>query len=383
MNDEKDSLARGEDVQAAADEEPRQDSRLPRRGPLIVVSAILLSLLWYLLADRYTPYTSQARVEGFVIGVAPEVAGVVTRVLVANNQQVREGQPLFEIDRSQYEIALNKARSDLENARKQVGAGGAAVEAARATLRAAHAHEQSTRQEAVRLKRLYEKDPGTISVRRIEVAQANWDQARARVTAAEADIRRAIDQMGGDDTENNTILNAALVAVAKAELDLANTVVKAASAGVITDLRTDVGHFAATGHPVLTLVATEGLWINAEFTENNLGHLAKGTAVEIALDVLPGKVFEGEVQSVGLGVGAGFNPPPGSLPSIQNDRDWLRQAQRFPVIVTIDIGQDPVLRDQLRVGGQASVMAYAEGTSVLRLLGKAYFRIKSLLSYAY
>ena len=109
-------------------------------------SSIVLSLIWYLLADRYTPFTSQARIEGFVVGVAPQVAGTVTRMMVTNNQEVEQGQPLFEVDPSQYRIALDKARSDLENAGRQVGAGSAGVAAARANLIAARANEDKTRQ---------------------------------------------------------------------------------------------------------------------------------------------------------------------------------------------------------------------------------------------
>jgi len=375
----------GEKMQARAHSEapPEAAGRSVRKGTLAVVIAILLSLTWYLLADRYTPYTTQARIEGYIIGVAPQVAGPVTKVWVINNQEVEEGQPLFEIDRSQYQIALNKARSDLENARKQVGAGSAVVATTRANLRAAQANERRAHQDAVRLERLHERDPGTISVRRVETARATLDQARAQVTAAEADIQRAIEQMGGDDADNNTILNAALTAVDKAELDLANTVIKASTRGVVTDLRAEVGQFAGTGSPVLTLIGIHDLWVNAEFTENNLGHMKLGTPVEILFDVLPGRVFRGEVRSLGLGVGAGFNPPAGALPAIQNDRDWLRQSQRFPVIIGFDSEQDRALQEQLRIGGQASVMVYSEGTGLLKLLGKAYIRIASLLSYVH
>jgi multidrug resistance efflux pump len=203
------------------------------------------------------------------------------------------------------------------------------------------------------------------------------------VTAAEADIQRAIEQMGGGDGDDNTILKTALTAVAKAELDLAKTVIKAPSRGVITDLTSDVGKFAGTGSPVLTLIVIHDVWINAEFTENNLGHVKAGTPVEILFDVLPGHVFDGEVRSVGLGTSAGHNQPAGSLPTIQNDRDWLRQSQRFPVIIGFDTGQDEVLREQLRIGGQASVIAYSEGTGLLKILGKIYIRVASLFSYAY
>jgi multidrug resistance efflux pump len=354
-----------------------------KKGLIGVALAIVLSLTWYLLADRFTPFTTQARIEGFVVGVAPQVAGTVTRMMVTNNQEVEKDQPLFEVDPSQYRIALDKARSDLENAGRQVGAGSAAVAAARANLIAARANEEKNRKEATRLDRLYKQDPGTISIRRLEVAQASWDQSKAQVTAAQADIQRAIEQMGGDDTNDNTLLKTALTAVAKAELDLSNTVVRATARGVVTDLTTDVGRYAGTGSPVLTLIGIHDVWINAEFTENNLGHVTVGTPVDILFDVMPGRVFHGEVRSIGLGVSGGRSQPVGNLPSIQNDRDWLRQAQRFPIIVGFDVGQDAALKDQLRIGGQASVIAYTEGTSVLKLLGKVYIRVASWLSYAY
>jgi multidrug resistance efflux pump len=357
--------------------------RSVKKGVLGVVLAIVLSLTWYLLADRYTPYTRQARIEGYVVGVAPQVAGIVTRVLVTNNQEVQTGQPLFEIDTSQYQIALDKAKSDLDSAGKQVGAGSAAVNAARANLVAARANERKAQQDATRLAHLHEEDPGTVSVRLVEGAQANRDQAQAQVTAAQADIQKAIEQMGGDDAENNTILKTALTAVAKAELDLSNTVVRATSGGVITDLRTDVGLFAGTGSPVLTLIVIDEVWINAEFTENNLGHVAIDTPVEILFDALPGRVYRGTVRSIGLGTSPGSEQPAGALPTIQNDRDWLRESQRFPVIIGFDTQQDANLRKQLRIGGQASVIAYGEGTTLLRLLGKAYIRAASCLSYAY
>lgn len=385
MADEKSEHDTGEDSRAVktGDPPPDEAARPVKKGLAGVALAIVLSLTWYLLADRFTPYTSQARIEGFVVGVAPQVAGTVTRIMVTNNQEVEKGQPLFEVDPSQYRIALDKARSDLESAGRQVGAGSAGVAAARANLVAARANEDKTRKEATRLDRLYKQDPGTISIRRLEVAQASWDQAKAQVTAAQADIQRAIEQMGGDDAENNTILKTAMTAVAKAELDLANTVVRATARGVVTDLTTDVGRYAGTGSPVLTLVGIHDVWVNAEFTENNLGHVMVGTPVDIVFDVMPGQVFHGEVRSIGLGVSGGRNQPVGNLPSIENDRDWLRQAQRFPVIVGFDVAQDEALADQLRIGGQASVIAYGEGTTVLRLLGKIYIRVASWLSFAY
>jgi multidrug resistance efflux pump len=352
-------------------------------GLSVVLMLIVTSLVWYLFADRYTPYTAQARLQGYVVGVAPKVAGLVTQVWVDNNTEVAQDQPLFEIDPSQYEIALQRAESDLQNAQNQVDAGSAAVDKARANLRAALANELKAEQDYSRLKRLHESDPGTISVRRLEISSASLEQASAKVVAAQADIERAIEQKGGDDDQNNAMLKSARSAVEKARLDLSNTVVKAATRGVITDLRAEVGQYAGTGTPVMTLVAVQDVWIEAQFTENNLGNLRPGSDVEIVFDVLPGQVFEGRIGSIGLGVSASQAPPPGTLPTVSNNRDWLRQAQRFPVVVVFDIAQDPALRSQLRIGGQAAVIAYAGDTSVLRWLGGLYVRLMSWLSYAY
>ncbi|MEM1111641.1 MAG: HlyD family secretion protein [Pseudomonadota bacterium] len=355
-----------------------------KRGGLVIAGLIVVSLLWYLVSDRYTPYTTQARIQGYVVGVAPQVAGNLAEVLVQNNQEVAEGEVLFRIDPSNYEIALQKARSDYENAVRQVQAGDAGVEAARANLSAALANLEKAQKDTDRLERLRNEDPGTISERRLEISRASLDAAKASVSAAEASIEQAIEAKGGDG-DSNTILAVAATGVEKAELDLERTVVRAESRGVITDLRADTGQFAGTGQPVMTLVAMHDVWINAEFTENNLGRMTPGTPVEILLDVLPGRVFEGEIKSLGLGISATQAPPPGTLPSVSNNRDWLRQAQRFPVIVSIDpatLDDSDVLR-HLRIGGQASVIAYNDGAWISAWLGKIYVRFMSYMAYAY
>jgi len=351
------------------------------KGVRWVVILILVSLIWYLLADRLTPYTQQARVQAFVIPVASEVSGRVTRVLVHNDQDVEAGTVLFEIDPEQYRIALDRARADLETTRRQIGANTAGIDAAMQSLRAAEANELKARQDSERLDRLYSEDPGTVSVRRLEVARATHTQAVSQVGAAKADVQRAKEQQGGSD-ENNSALRSAITAVEKAELDLSNTKVRARTAGLITDLRTETGQFAGAGAPVMTLIALHAVWITADLTENNLGHLEPGTPVAILLDVLPGTVLDGKVRSIGHGVSAGQPTPPGTLPTVQNSRDWLRPAQRFPVVVDIDPSQLASLHG-LRVGGQADVMAFPISGNPLNPLGRLFIRVMSWLSYAY
>jgi multidrug resistance efflux pump len=372
MTNEQDTKQQNNDAQQAI-----------KKGSAYVAAAILLSLSWYLMADRFTPVTDQARIQGYVIGVAPKVSGLVTDVLVSNNQIVSKDQLLFTIDTEQYAIAQQKAGSDFDNARKQVQAGDAVVISARANLEAARANELKAAQDLTRLDRLYKQDSGAISKRRLEVSQATLAQAKAQVKAAEADIQRAIEQNGGDNFDENTVIRAAQSALDKARLDLQNAEVKASTAGVITDLRTDVGQFASTGTPVMTLISTHDLWINAEYTENNLGHLKPDTPVEILFDALPGRVYKGKIRSVGAGISTGQNQQPGTLPSIDNNRDWLRQSQRFPVIIDFEPLKQNELSGHLRLGGQATVIAYTDGHLLLKLIGKAYIRLISFLSYAY
>ena len=357
-----------------------QNSDGINRSMRIVAIIIGLLIMWYLVSERLTPFTSQARVNGFVVGVAPKVAGLITQVGVVNNAEVEAGDVLFQIDSADYDIALDRAMSELDKSRKQVQAGDAGVDAARAQLAAALANQEKSQKDFDRLSRLFSQDPGTISERRLEVSEASLEAANAKVAAAQADIQRAIESKGGDDATDNAFLRSAQSAVAKALLDKSNTQVLAPRSGVITDLQAEIGRFAAVGKPVMTLVATDDLWIDAEFTENNLGNLAVGTPVEIVFDALPGVVVDGLVSSIGLGVAYGQGNQPGSLPKINNDRDWLRQAQRFPVQIQIE--ERDVLA-QLRIGGQASVVAYTDAPAPIHWLAALGIRMTSILTYAY
>jgi multidrug resistance efflux pump len=367
--------------EAAPPPQPSPAADPSRRAVKWVVGVIVVSLIWYLLADRFTPYTQQARVQAYVVPVAAEVSGRVTRVLVHDNQEVNAGDVLFEVDGEPYRIAADRARADLETMRRQIGASTAGIDSARASLRAAIANEVKARQDSERLERLYREDEGTISLRRLEVARATYEQAQSQVVAARAEVERAREQQGGVEAENAQLRSAA-TALEKAELDLANTRIKARTGGIITDLGTEVGQFAAAGKAVMTLIAIRDVWISADMTENNLGHLAPGTPVAIALDALPGEVFKGRIRSIGFGVSVGQSTPPGSLPTVQNSRDWLRPAQRFPVIVEFDQGERARLNN-IRAGGQAEVMAFPSDGNALNPLGRVFFRVMSWISYVY
>ena len=300
---------------------------------------------------------------------------------VKNNDVVQRGQPLFDIDPTQYKIALERSRSDYEAVRLSVNASNASVAAAQASLRAAVANRIYAQQDATRFEQIYKEDPGAVSVRRVQSAQANRATAISNERKAEADLRRA-QETAGEAGDKNAQLLSARAAIEKAELDLKRTKVVAPAGGSVTDLRTDVGQFAQAGAALMTLIAIHDLWIYADMTENNLGNIKPGDEAAIVLDVMPGQVLKGRVRSVGTGVGSGQQAPPGSLPAVENSRDWLRQAQRFPVAVEFD----PAERDRLRgvrIGGQADVLIYTGDYPVMNWLAGLFIKLTSYLSYLY
>ena len=360
---------------------PSKPGKGSRRGAIIVLVLIVASLAWYFVSDRLTPYTSQARVQAFVVPVAAEVSGTVLKVYVKNNDEVQAGQRLFDIDPTQYRIALERSRSDYESVRLSVNASTASVQAARASLQAAVAARVYAEQDATRLEQIYAQDSGALSIRRVQSAQANRVTAQSQERKAEADLRRA-QETAGASGEKNAQLVSARAAIEKAELDLKRTQVVAPSGGSVTDLQTDVGRFAQAGAPAMTLIVSQDLWISADMTENNLGNIKPGDKVAIVLDVMPGEILKGRIRSVGTGISPGKQAQPGALPEVQNSRDWLRQAQRFPVAVEFDPSERERLRG-VRIGGQADVLVYTGDYPVMNWLAGFFIRLMSYFSYLY
>ena len=362
---------------AVAEAQPKDPVR---RWTLIVLIITVLLLAWYLRSDRVTPYTSQARVHALVVPIAPEVSGTVASVEVKGNQVVEAGQVLFTIDSESYDLALQNAEAVLESARQATGAGESGVEAARASVASAEASVNQARADAVRMRRIREQDPGAISERRVESAEASLAVAEGRLEGARANLESAIRGLG-EQGDQNAQVQQALAALEQARLNVARTIIRAPSDGVVTDVRVDKGNFAGAGAAQMTFISRDEVWVQADFTENNLGHVEEGDSTEIVFDVLPGKVIEGTVRNVGFGVQVD-SAPLGQLPTIQNDQNWLRAAQRFPVVVSFKLSEvgDVGL---LKVGSQASVVVYTGEHWLMNALARFYVRLISVLTYAY
>ncbi len=366
-----------------ADDSGDEKKKDPVRRWVRIFTAITAGLfVWYLFADRLTPFSSQGRVNAFVIPIAPEVSGTVESVSVANNQVVSAGQELIKIDRERYLFKLSAAKANLEQIRNQKAAQVANVDAARANVKSAKANFKQSRQDADRLQRIYDEDSGAISVRLLQSSQATLESSRAQVTSAEANLESAIETLGQPGDENPQII-AAKADVDTAQINYDRAIIRAPNDGLVTDVIIEKGNFAAQGQPLMTFVAIQDVWVQADMTENNISHIKPGNKVEIVFDVQPGRVVKGKIRSVGYGVqGAESTSTPGQLPTIQNERDWLRDAQRFPVLIDID-SSERLSEIGLRAGGRADVIVFTGSRPILNTLGRIYIRIKGLLSYAY
>ena len=380
MTDEKDIDEAAVEAQVAKESAVKPAMDPVRKWTLIVLGACVVLMFWYLVSDRITPYTNQARVHAVVVPIAAEVSGVVTGVAVSNNVSVSAGQELFRIDPNKYRLAVETAQANLQSARQTTGASTANVDAARASVAAARAGMVRSGQDAVRLRRIKEEDPGAISDRRVEQAESSLSVSQSQLAASQANLEKAIQDLGKAGDENSRILQAQ-AALDQAELDLARTTVRAPDDGLVTDVRVSNGNFASAGAPLMTFIGIENIWIRADFTENNLGNISAGDRVEIVFDALPGRVLTGRVRGAGFGV-AVDTAPLGSLPTVDNDRQWLRDAQRFPVDVEFQLS-DLSQRQSIRVGAQASVIVYTGDNWLFNFAGKVYMRISSLLTYAF
>jgi len=146
-------------------------------------------------------------------------------------------------------------------------------------------------------------------------------------------------------------------------------------------MRIDQGNFAAAGAALMTFIANHEVWVRADLTENNLGNVKAGDRVELTFDVQPGKIYTSKIRETGFGVQVDSNAL-GTLPTIDNQRNWLRDAQRFPVL--IDVEMDKNLQEMgLRVGSQVSVIVYTGDNWLMNFLGRIYIRVIAVMSYAY
>jgi multidrug resistance efflux pump len=350
-----------------------------RKVILIAIGLLLILFVYHVLSDRYTPYTSQARVETFLTQVAPEVAGDVREVGVKDNGVVRKGQLLFRIDPEPYQVALRSAEANLSVALQAADVSVADVSAAEAQLTKQRVDLAANRELGGIVTGLVDKKAlaETQGIRaRAEIAKTQADLKRAQ-----ADLRKAEANLGAPGLRNPKVRQA-LAALDQARLDLRNTEVRAPADGTVTNLRLAPGQYVAPGQPLLSFLEKGPRWISADMRENQLGNVQPGQNVTVALDIKPGKLFKGRVHSIGWGVSQGDEAPTGQLATMPADQGWLREPQRFPVRIMVlpDEAREAGIDDG-RSGAQANVMIFTDDGSILNPIGRLWIKVVALLSY--
>jgi len=332
----------------------------PHRGRLgrIVGLAILLGavglagyVVYYL--DQ-SPRTDDAFVRADTIGVAPQVSGRIVNLHVQDNQAVKKGDVLFEIDPAPYRHALERARAALDSLEKQIGLSQRDVRAqqfgaaaARANIDRAEAQAKQAADTLGRIEPLLAKE--YVTAEQVDQARTAKRSAEAALQVARRDAERAAAAVSGVDALVAK-LGELRAAVATAEYDLAQTVVRAPFDGRVIDLDIAQGEYAATGRRLFTLIDTRNWYVIANFRETALKGMRPGMAAEVYLMSDPSRRFAGTVHSIGFGVfpeegGASAN----GLPRVPREINWVRVAQRFPVRIRVEAPP----ADLFRIGASA------------------------------
>jgi multidrug resistance efflux pump len=346
-----------------------------RRLTVVVLLLALVFFVYGLFADRLTPYTDQASVRAYVVTLAPDVAGRVTAVNVIDNQSVKAGQVLYVIDHERYGLAVRSAEAQLSTAGQSVGASTASLAAAEARLVVAEATLTNVQRQVARVLPLVQA--GVRPKADGDAASADLRTASADVVRARADVEQARQNLGPQGPDNPQIRQAE-AAVGKARRDFRDTTVRAPSNGRVTNLQLAAGRFVAAGQTALTFIDSDATWIDADMRENSLEYVKAGDPVGVTLDVRPGRVYAGKVESIGWGVENRNVDPQTGLPTIRNDSGWVREPQRFTVRIRLDAKSRPV---DVRVGSQASLVIYTRISPLTDAVGRLWIAVVAYLSY--
>jgi multidrug resistance efflux pump len=340
-----------------------------RAWVLFILLVIAALVAYYVQSDRYTPLTTDAYVQAYVIQVAPRVEGQVVQVHVRENQAVKQGDLLFEIDRRPFQhrvdlLIAKRAQAVRQVAELEADLSAAKAEDARLVAEEAYAREVHGQEQAIY------KQEATTDRKYLEAIQ-KYKAAQAAVERSRAQVRKAEQALAARVGAEHALVAEVEAQLALARLDLEWTRVYAPCDGLLTDLQLHEGAYTHTGQAVMTLIDTSRWLVVANFRENALARLREGQPAGVAFRGLPGQVFGARAISVGWGVSQGQGVPSGQLPDVKVPASWVPPAQRFQVRLTLDDpGSVP-----LRVGMTGSVAVYTEPEGVLNDVTRAWHQV--------
>ena len=349
-------------AQAAATpvEAPKKKSRL-RRNVLMFGVPLLLAAgggYFYLNGGRFVD-TDNAYVQQVKVSLSADVAGRVTEVDVAENQQVKAGAVLFRLDPEPYRIALDQADAALATAKVNVEQLRVGYATAQAKLTAAQQTLQLRQNEFNRQKALV--DQGTSAKASLDDVNLSLQTANSAVLLAQQELASSVAALAGDPqiaVDAHPAVRAALAARDVAARNLEKTSVVAPTDGVVSQMASlNVGQFVATGTTIASIIKSSDTWIEANFKETQLDGLKDGLPVEVSVDAYPGAKFHGVVDSIGAATGSQF----ALIPAQNATGNWVKVTQRITVRVKLDEGED----ESLLRSGMSAVVAVDTGATVL------------------
>ncbi len=311
---------------------------------LLLAAAALGGFAWWEHAGRVRA-TENAYVNAEVVQIASLVTGRVVAVHVQENQYVKKGAPLFDVDPAPFKVAVARARAEVELARRGTVQDTAEVRAleaelARQTSDYGSAEVVERRTQSLVAKGFMSQQAVDDAAAKVAVSRATVDQARARLEKA----RAALTSQNGQ----TPAVAAALAMLEQAQLDLEHARVLAPHDGWVISKKLVAGSSVAPGQPLFGLIRDKSFWVDANFKETELPGVRVGQPVEIEVDMYPGRVFGGRVESFSGGTGSAFS----LLPPQNATGNWVKVTQRVPVKVRFD-EYDP--QYPLRVGATATV----------------------------
>ncbi len=332
--------------------------------------AVLAGAAWYgwdyWTVGQYLVSTDDAYVKADNTTIAPKVSGYLREVLVGDNEPVKTGQVLARIDERDFKVALDQAKSDVAAAnaaiaskQAQLGVQQAVIDAAKATIEVDKATVTFAAQENKRYGDLAATGYGSVQ---------NAQQAQSRIAGAQAAVQRdtanlasalkQVDLLKAEIAQANAARGRAIAAQNQAELNLGYTTIVAPIDGVVGNRTLRVGQYVQAGTQLMSVVPVAGAYVVANFKETQLTDVRAGQAVDIAVDMFPGQVVHGRVDSIAPASGQEF----ALLPPDNATGNFTKVVQRIPVKIALD--GDSNARITLRPG--MSVIPTIETKSQVR-----------------
>jgi membrane fusion protein (multidrug efflux system) len=343
-----------------------------RRSRIIVFFVVLAALIiggGYLFIHRGEETTDDAAIDGHTITISPKVSGYVKTLNIDDNQRVKAGDVLLEIDPTDYIIRRDRAQAALEAAQAAASASRSDaettdisapsnLEAARAQVVAAQANWDKAVSDLNRMQRLSNEarsqEQLDQAVAAEKSARSNLEDARAKLRSA-ATAPKAIASAQAQKDRLMAQVKQAEADLAQAEDDLANTKLIAPSDGRITKRSVERGDYVQPGQQLGSLVGTD-LWVTADFKETQLDNMRPGQRVKIEIDAYPNLDIEGKVDSIQSGTGAFFS----AFPPENATGNFVKIVQRVPVKIVFTHEPDASL--PLGPGMSVTPIVYTRGT---------------------